>query len=252
MLIVKLIAINIMREIFRKKDIYVFITMLLILMVYLANAAFFEIKHIYRYMNEIGLGLVFLFSIIIAVPNAARLMLEEISGKTIYPLLAKPIKRVHVIAGKFLGSLFISWISFGLFFLLFTVISLLKQGQGDWLLYTQVFMGGIIMLAVLNAMTICLSVFCTFSTTVTLSYTIFFLMSWFGANMREAFYRLPILGEIAYYLLPHFEFFDLRHRLIYEWSPLPLWVMLSIFGYATLYVACLLFFVFKRFQKRWL
>ncbi|MCG2711771.1 MAG: ABC transporter permease subunit [Candidatus Omnitrophica bacterium] len=247
-----LIAINLMREIFRKKDMYVLITMLLILMIYLANAAFFGMKHIYRYLNEIGLGLVFFFSIIIAVPNAARLMIEEIRGKTIYPLLAKPIRRIHVIAGKFMGSLFVSWSSFALFFLVFTVISVFKQSQGEWLLYSQVFIAGIFMLAVLNAMTICFSVFCTFSTTVTLSYTILFLMSWFGANMRESFYRLPLLGEIAYYILPHFEFFDLRHRLIYNWSPLPLWVMLSICAYAALYTTALLFFALQGFKKRWL
>ncbi len=55
MKIIFLIALNLLREIFRKKDLYVLIIMLLVLMSYLANAAFFGMKHIYRYLNELRL-----------------------------------------------------------------------------------------------------------------------------------------------------------------------------------------------------
>ena len=252
MKIIFLIALNLLREIFRKKDLCVLIIMLLVLMLYLANAAFFGIKHIYRYLNELGLGMVFLFSILIAVPNSARLMIEEIKSKTIYPLLAKPVKRVHVLVGKFLGSLLVSWSSFLAFFLVFSIISIYKQGGGVLLSYLQVLIAGFLLLAVLNAMTICFSIYLTFSTTVTLSYAIFFLMSWFGVNMREILYRLYLPGEIIYYIMPHFEFFDLRHRLIYDWEALPAWVMIAISVYAVFYITGLLFLALQGFKRKWL
>ena len=252
MKIIFLIAVNLMKEIFRKKDIYVLVIMLLILMLYLAKAAFFGINDIYRYLNEIGLGMVFFFSILIAVPHSGRLMIEEIRSKTIYPLLSKPVRRSYVIAGKFFGSLLISGISFSAFFLLFSLISVLKQGAVSLPVYLQVYIAGLMMLSVLNAMSICLSVYCTFSTTITLSFLIFFLMSWFGESIRDILYKFSIGGEVIYYLLPHFEFFDLRHRLIHLWSPLPAWVMTGIILYAAFYTSALLLLAFQGFKKKWL
>ncbi len=253
MKIVCLIALNVLREIFRKKDLYVLIVMLFALLIYLAKAAFFGMSHIYRYLNELGLAMVFLFSILIAVPHSARLMIEEVRSKTIYPLLAKPVKRVHVLIGKFLGSLLISWSSFTAFFLVFSLISICKQGNGGVLTaYLQVFIGGLLMLAVLNAMAIFFSVYFTFSTAVTLSYTVFFIMSWFGSSLEKILSRFYLPGEIIYYILPHFEFFDLRHRLIHNWELLPLWVMSAISLYAFLYISGLLFLAFQGFKRRWL
>lgn len=247
-----LIAVNLMREIFRKKDIFVLIFMLIILMLYFANAAFFGLDNVYRFMNELGLGLVFLFAILIIVPFSAKLMIEEVKAKTIYPLLAKPVSRLHILLGKFLGSLFVAGIGFSMFFVIFAFISIYKQGLNSWLLYFQVYMAGIMMLSFLSAMAICLSVYFTFSTTVTLSYAIFFLMSWFGNSLRKPLYEIPFIGQIIYYILPHFEFFDLRHRLIHNWDILPFGVMISIIAYAIFYTISLLFLAFQGFKKRWL
>ena len=247
-----LIAANLMREIFRKKDFYVLLILLLFLMVYLVNAAFFGITDVFRYMKEIGLGMVFLFSLLISVPFAAKVMIEEAASKTIYPLLAKPLSRFQVIAGKFLGSLFVAWCSFGFFFFLFVLASVYKQGAFTGILYFQVYVSGLCLLLVLTAMTLCLSVYCTFSTTITLAYMIYFLMSWFGAGLHESLYKIPFLGQAVYYALPHFEFFDLRHRLIHLWEPVPGWVMLALVAYACLYSGAMLMCARCGFNKRWL
>jgi len=252
MKVIFLIASNVLKEIFRKKDMYVLFFLLLLLMVYLANTAFFGGQDIYRYMKEIGLGMVFLFSLLISVPFTAKLMIEEIASKTIYPLLAKPIERVHILCGKFLGGILVSWSSFSIFYILFALISILKEGIVAPFLLLQVYVSGLIMLLALNSLVICLSVFCTFSTTVSLSYIVYFLMSWFGNQLRTSFENIPFFGQIIYYLLPHFEFFDLRHRLIHFWDPLPAWVMLWIIGYGIFYSVILLYCALYKFKKRWL
>lgn len=252
MRIIFLIAVNLMKEIFRKKDVYVFMLMLVILMIYFINAAFFDLDKIYRYVNEIGLGLVFLFTILIVVPFTAKLIIEEIKTKTIYALLAKPVNRFHILIGKYVGSLFVAVISFSTFFLIFMFISIYKQGFNSLLLYLQVYIAGVLMLSLANAMTIFLSVYLTFSATVTLSYIVFFMMTWFGSTVRKPLYAVSFAGQIIYYLLPHFEFFDLRHRLIHQWDALPNWVMIAIIVYAVLYSTGLLFFAFQGFKKRWL
>jgi len=252
MKIILTIACNVVREIFRKKDFYVLGALLIVLMCYLVNITFFDIGRIHRYLIEIGLSMVFLFSIILTVPFAAKLMIDEIKTKTIYPLLAKPINRLHVILGKFLGSIFASLGCFSVFFSVFSIFSLYKQGFSSIGLHVQVFTAGILMLILLNALVIFFSVFCTFSTSITLGFMIFFLMSWFGSALRAFFEQIPFIGTALYYLLPHFEFFDLRHRLVHNWELLPFNIMAILILYCFIYTGILLFLTYDNFKKKWL
>ncbi len=247
-----LIAANLVKEMFRKKDAYVLIVFLLILLAYLANAAFFGVSHIYRYLKDIGLGIVFLFSLLISVPFCAKLMIAEINDKTIYPLLAKPVSRSTLVLGKFFGALLASWGSFTVFYVMFSAVSVLKEGSFAAMLYFQVYIAGLFMFLLLNSLVMLLSITCTFSTTVTLSYLIFFLMSWFGSALNQSAGRLGIPGEIIYYLLPHFEFFDLRRRLVHSWEALPLWIMATICIYSLAYSAVLILTGIGIFKKKYL
>jgi len=247
-----LIAANLMRELFRKKDLYVLGILLAVFLVYLIKTSYLGVTDISRYVRELGLGIVFLFSIVIAVPFTARSLLEEISTKTIYPLLAKPVARWQVLAGKYLGSVFVSAGAFSMFFLLFILAGFSKQGAPGLILLLQVYTAAIFMLLVLNAVTLALSVCCTFSTTITLAYLIYFLMTWFGSSLRELLDKISPAGLAIYYLLPHFEFFDLRHRLVHLWEPIPAWVMLFLAAYAVTYSLLLLTVAFLGFKKKWL
>ena len=247
-----LIAANLMKEIFRKKDVYVLVVFLLVLLVYLANAAFFGVTEIYRYLKEIGLGIVFLFSLFICVPFTAKLMISENRDKTIYALLAKPVSRSTMVLGKFLGALFVTWGSFTLFYVLFSAVSIFKEHLFAPVLYLQVYIAALFMFLLLDALVLALSIFCTFSTTVTLSYLIYFMMSWFGMSLKESVSRLGTPGEILYYILPHFEFFDLRHRLVHLWGALPFWVMAVMLLYSLTYSAILLLGGIRIFKNKYL
>ena len=252
MKIILIIANNVVREIFRKKDFYVLSALLIVLMYYLVNITFFDIGRMHRFLIEVGLSMVFLFSIILSIPFAAKLMIDESKTKTIYPLLAKPIHRFHVILGKFLGSLYASVGCFTIFFTLFSAFSLYKQGLSSLAMYLQVYTAGALMLILLNALVIYLSVFCTYSTSVTLGFMIFFLMSWFGTSLRPSLEQIPFLGTFIYYLLPHFEFFDLRHRLVHDWALLPMNIFAFLVIYCCIYTGLLLFASYDIFKKKWL
>jgi ABC-type transport system involved in multi-copper enzyme maturation permease subunit len=252
MKIILTIAGNVVREIFRKKDFYVLLSLLAVLMAYLINVSFFGIMQVNRYLTEIGLAIVYLFSIILTIPFSSKLMIDEIKNKTIYPLLAKPVDRLDLVLGKFLGSLYASLGCFTLFFAVFSGFSLFKEGFNDLGLYLQVYSSGLLMLIMLNCLSICLSVFCTYSTSVTLSFMIFFLMSWFGQTLRESFEQIPLIGTLLYYLLPHFEFFDLRHRLVHSWNLLPFKIFGFLVFYCLIYSSILLFISYDNFKKKWL
>ncbi|MBI4846100.1 MAG: ABC transporter permease subunit [Candidatus Omnitrophica bacterium] len=250
--VVFLIAMNLVRELFRKKDVYVLVIFLVILLIYFSGTVFFGLSDIYRYMKEIGLAMVFLFSVLISVSFGSKLMIEEQREKTIYPLLAKPITRLEVLCGKLLGGIFVSWSCFSIFFALFLSLNFFKHESVSGMLYLQLYYFGLLMFLMLNSMAIWLSMYFTFSTTVTLSYIIYFLMLWFGQSLRGFLYNFSFLGQVIYYLLPHFEFFYLRRRVIHSCEPLPLWVITAITAYAGIYTLVMLLSAHLRFRKRWL
>jgi len=50
-----------------------------------------------------------------------------------------------------------------------------------------------------------------------------------------------LLTNIVYYLIPHYEFYDLRVRLAHSWEALPLWVACAIVLYTVLYISVILY-----------
>src|SRR5436853_144609 len=62
-------------------------------------------------IKDITFGAVSLCSIMLCILLAARQVPEEISRRTLYPLLARPIGRGEMLIGKFLGTLAMSWVA---------------------------------------------------------------------------------------------------------------------------------------------
>ena len=90
-------------EMLRRKDMYVVVLLAAVLTVLAASANFFNDGQIVRYLRELSLALVWIGSLVLAVMSIARQLPGEHANKTIQPLLAKPISRLQVLLGKFLG-----------------------------------------------------------------------------------------------------------------------------------------------------
>jgi len=59
-------------------------------------------------VKDIGLSFMDLFSVFLAVLMATSLVHDEVERRTVYVVLARPIRRCDYIAGKYLGLLFMS------------------------------------------------------------------------------------------------------------------------------------------------
>ena len=99
----------VIRELCRRKDIYVLFILTTVITLGFGAVNFFNDDQIVRYLKEICLALIWLSSIVIAVMTGARQIPDELERKTIFPLLAKPVTRADVILGKYLGS----WLACG-------------------------------------------------------------------------------------------------------------------------------------------
>ena len=69
------IAKLVIKEIFRKKDFYVALILTGVILFYAASLKFYNVSNVVRYLMEIGLALVFLFSAILTV--ACRRFMSE-------------------------------------------------------------------------------------------------------------------------------------------------------------------------------
>lgn len=232
-------------DLYRRKDLFVLLVLSLVLLVPLAMIQPFGITGASRYMNEVSMLLIWVFSIVITLGVTSRLFPPEFESRTIYPLLAKPIGRGTLLFGKYLGALMTSLSALLFFYLLYGLMAGFRQGEWIPPVFIQAFFLHIGFIVLLTALALLGSLLVTPSANMTLCGIIVGGMLFYGQ-------RLPVLAEatpvfarwfvwVAYAIGPHFEFFDMRQRLIHGWSMVRWDVCLLTFVYACVYsAACLL------------
>src|SRR5215469_4864101 len=113
----------VIKELYRRKDFYVLFILTVLITGLMWFMTFFHDEHIVRFVKEICLLLIWLSALAISVTTAARQIPAERESRTIFPLLAKPISRWQVLAGKFLGCWAASGIALLVFYVFFGVVS---------------------------------------------------------------------------------------------------------------------------------
>jgi hypothetical protein len=80
-----------------------------------------------------------------------------------------------------------------------------------------------------------------------------FMIGFSGALKNTIIYSKGIvswlLGAI-YYLLPHFDFYDMRIRITHDWPPIRTDIMVLITGYTIIYIGMLLWISSGVFRRR--
>lgn len=249
-----IIALNTIKALIRKKDFYVFLIMLLLLLAFLVSENFFGVQDISRYVKDIGFFCLWLFSLIIAVTFSAKQLPEEIEFKTISSLLAKPISRKHIILGRFLGSVLASSSAYTIFYFFYIGVTFLKGEGIIFPLILQSYIFGICFLSTVCAISILLSLCFTLSAAIMLSFIIYFMVMWFADGLRTIAFSSTglrsIFLSIVYYLIPHYEFYNLRIRLVHFWEALPLWIVFAVVIYTIIYINIILYLSYLRFKKK--
>ncbi|MFH1305157.1 MAG: ABC transporter permease subunit [Candidatus Omnitrophota bacterium] len=242
------------KELVRKKDFYVFFIFMLILLGLLSSQNFFGVQGISRYISDLGYSIMMLLSFIIAVTFAAKQFPSEISSKTIYPLLAKPVSRYMVVLGKFCGSMTVAVISFTLFFVVFAVFCIATRSGTSAILLVQGFIFGVLFLGMVSALVMFFSNFMTLAANVTLSFLLYVLIMGFSSVIRDAALvsgnATSTAYAVIYYLMPHFDFYDLRIRITHAWDPLPFWIVTAVTFYTVFYCLGLLFLAGIVFERK--
>jgi hypothetical protein len=138
---VGVIALNTLTEAVRQR---VFNFFLIIGLVFIASASFFAqftFGEQIKFIKDTCLGVISVISTLIAIVGTAQLLPNEVENRTIYTILAKPVRRFEFLLGKFFGSLFLLGVSILAMSLLFGAVLFIKE-QGMLRELRQQYAGG--------------------------------------------------------------------------------------------------------------
>lgn len=235
----------VIKELYRRKDFYVVFIMTVLITLVMWSARFFNDEGIVRALKEICLMLIWLSMLVITITTAARQIPFERESRTIFPLLAKPITRAQVMAGKFLGCWLACGIALLVFYFFFGLLSASREHTLPLTQYLQALWLHWMMLGIVISITLLGSVIFTSpaeNVTITLIITsgILFLAEHLHKVADRMTEPSASILTAVYFAVPHLEFFDTQKLIIHNWPAIE-W---KFVGGATLYgVAYTAFFL---------
>jgi ABC-type transport system involved in multi-copper enzyme maturation permease subunit len=203
-------------------------------------------------VKDVGFTITGGMAVLICVITAARQLPNEIQNRTLYPLLAKPVSRMQVFLGKFVGVGIMASAVVILFSLellvLFKILGIPVSGVFWQALYLRV-----VSMWIIAGLTLTLSVFLNHAANVTISMLLALAMQTFANTIITV--RTELEGvtlkvfDVIYWILPHLEFFDLSKREVHGYPLTPAWVLLFLTGYGIVYSMLFMSLGLRRFAK---
>lgn len=245
----------VIKELYRRKDFYVLFVLTALLTLAAGAVNFFNDDKIVRYVKDICLLLIWVSALVIAVVTTARQIPAEREARTIFPLLAKPVSRGQVIAGKFLGCWLATGVALFVFYFFFAVITGSKEQIWPWLGYLQALWMHWVMLAVVIAMVLLGSIyFAAPSSTSTITIIVVAGILLLGGHLNTIALSQPEpmqgLLSFLYFVMPHLEWYDLRDFVVYDMGMVPLRALLLATAYGAVWTGIFLLLAWLGFRRK--
>jgi ABC-type transport system involved in multi-copper enzyme maturation permease subunit len=218
-----------------------------------------------KIIKDLGLTSTSVFGLFVAIFVGINLVSKEVDRRSIYPLLAKPVRRSEFIVGKFCGLLLTLLVNIVVMTVaLYAVLFYLSRGvplnvQQAWdapaldpallkaigLIYVD--------LAVVTALALFFSSYSSpmLSAVFTLA---LYVVGQFNTDLRQfdQIVSSPVaiaVGKACYYVLPDFSKFDVKLAVVHG-LPVSAGYMLATIAYAICYISALLFGAAVIFSRR--
>lgn len=241
-------------EMLRRKDVYVLLILLGALLAALVSLDVFGLGGAVGYVKDIGLLMAWLFGWVLAVALSTRQLPQEEARGTIFPLLAKPISRRDLLAGKWLGCWSVVATATAVFYVLVAAVAAAKGGRFDPLALAQGYLLHTAALAVIVAIGLLLSTRLNQDAASALAYIV----------SGAAFLLLPRVPQLAassgglsatlmlvlYHLLPHLELFDMRKRLVHDFGPVRWPVFAAVLAYGVLLTVLFVLLAWLAYRRK--
>jgi len=245
----------VIKELYRRKDFYVLFILTALITVVMGSVRFFHDDKIARYLKEICLLLIWISGLVIAIGTTARQIPAEKENRTIFPLLAKPVSRGQVVAGKFMGC----WLACGLallvFYLFFGLICGSRENHWPVLQWLEALWLQWVMLGIVIALVLLGSVvFAAPSSNGTICFIVVIGILLVGRYLNQIALKEPeplrTIVYTLYFAIPHLEWYDIRDLVVYNrnligWTSCALATL-----YGAVYAVLLLFSAWLVFRRK--
>ncbi len=245
----------VIKELYRRKDFYVLFVLTALLTLAAGAVNFFHDDKIVRYVKDICLLLIWVSALVISVVTTARQIPAEREARTIFPLLAKPVSRAHVIAGKFLGCWLATGVALVVFYFFFAAVTGSKEQVWPWAAYLEAVWMHWMMLAIVIAMVLLGSIFFAApSSTSTITLIAVGGILLLGTHLNTIALQQPepmqsVLATI-YFMMPHLEWYDLRDFVVYDMGLVPVRAVALATLYAGVWTGIFLLLAWFGFRRK--
>lgn len=238
----------------RRKDLYVVAILGFLIVVSASALGFFGLNGLEAFAKDLSATVLGLFSTIIAILTASRMLPDEIKNRTLYPLLSRPITRFDLLMGKLIGSVIVTWTGF----LILVVLTALALGifhvtfEATMLQYIVAKMMGLVVICSVSVM---LSSYMTPAAAATMSFVLAFGSAMILRGLTMAYAGMSDGGQWLFKFitmaLPQVHLFDFGSRVSNSnWGMVPMWVMGFLAGYMAIYTGAMLFLSWWKFRNQ--
>lgn len=246
------LAQNTYREAVRDKLLYnllLFAALMIVSSIVLAKLHLGYDERIYR---DVGLSVIAMFGALIAIFVGINLVYREISQKTVYAMLAKPVRRWEFMLGKYLGLVTLLALEVAIMSSFFLCVLLYKGSPWEWsMVWAILFI--FFELCLITAVAIFFSSFTTpylaAMFTVALWIIGHLLADVRDFGLQRGSEGIRPLTEALYWSLPNLDRLDIK-ALAADGKPIETARIVGATLYATLYSAALLMGGMLLFQRR--
>ncbi len=241
-------------DVIRRKDFYVLLILLAILLIALVSMNVFGLGGVSAYVADIGLLMSWIFSWVLAISIGCRLLPQEESRGTVFALLAKPVTRAELILGKWLGAWSVVGMATLLFYALVFGITMLRGWTLPVWVATQAIVLHSVVIGIIVAAALMFSARLNTDAAATLT----------GALTAASFLLVPRIPEFVaaagslrgglmlflYHLLPHFEIFDMRMRVLHHYDEVAPGTFTMVIAYGILVTAIFLVLAWMAYRGK--
>jgi ABC-type transport system involved in multi-copper enzyme maturation permease subunit len=246
------IALNTFREAIRDK---VLLSLLVLAIIVMGSAKIIQplaLGEEAKVVQDMGLAAITLFCVLIAVLVGGKLVYKEIERRTIYIVLAKPVRRWEFILGKYFGLMAVLLVSIVIMTVGFYLV-LFAAGVPSSVYLLVALLMTLFELAIVTAVAILFSTFVTPITSAVFTFAVYFV-GHLTRDLRLLAAMSPspvvkVVSQVMYYVLPNLNNFNVRGEVVHNVLLSPQALGLSAL-YAVVYTATLLLVSIAIFNRR--
>jgi ABC-type transport system involved in multi-copper enzyme maturation permease subunit len=249
-----LVARHVFKDSVRDKVLYAIVAFAILLMATSFLIGQLTAGQDVKIIKDLGLAAMLLFGLFIAIFIGIGLVAREIDRRSIYAVLAKPVRRPEFVIGKYFGLVATLLVNLAVMALAYYAVlaymsyvlpeSALKAGPPPT---DPRLLIGIGMIAAELALVTAVALFCSsFSSSGLLSAGLtagVWIAGQFDADLKnfDQVVASPVagtLGRVLYYVLPNFAAFDVKAQVVHGVAVAPGYVAVTV-AYGVVYIALL-------------